>query len=302
MITRPLNDTLYIIKSINEGREFNAFSSLGLNSKINLNQIPGATFIAKVMGISAMKNNNYESSILTESFDKSFDFQKNTVANVLDLHYILTESISMAVANSISSLSVLSENNDPLFSENGMDNIKDTLTEGVIVMRDALENVFSGISALNKKARAMFSDLLGEDNIYAELIPNAIMGANTLLSIDKIVKYKDSNMKAITEATNSFNASSRADDILYSVLSLQENLIKMFNVESKFNRELLNIFNENNTNFTSDVSNYIATSLDQIAIPLMESDLNSNDLSNAYNTAITSISALYDQYIQDCVA
>ena len=109
-ILKDLKNTLYIMKSINEGNEFNALSSLGLNSKINLNNIPNATLVSKIMGISALKNVNYENGILTESFDKSFDSQKNNMSTLLDLHYIVTESVSMAVANSISSLSILSEN------------------------------------------------------------------------------------------------------------------------------------------------------------------------------------------------
>ena len=71
-----------------------------------------------------------------------------------------------------------------------------------------------------------------DGNIYTDLISNANVGANTLYSIDKIVKYKTDNMKSINESTNSFDALTRADDILHSALTLEENLIKMFNVES----------------------------------------------------------------------
>ena len=302
---KDLKNTLYIMKSINEGNEFNALSSLGLNSKINLNNIPNATLVSKIMGISALKNVNYENGILTESFDKSFDSQKNNMSTLLDLHYIVTESVSMAVANSISSLSILSENVEGEAVIDNMDNVNDTLTEGVIVMRDALENVFTGVAALNKKARKLFGELLGEDNIYTDLISNAIVGANTLYSIDKIVKYKTDNMKSINESTNSFDALTRADDILHSALTLEENLIKMFNVESKFNREMLTAFNEDNTNLASDVSNYFDVAIQNIAIPIAEGQIDisdSSELTNAYNTAITNISALYDQYILDCVS
>ena len=301
-------NTLYIMKSINEGNDFGAISSLGFNSKMNFNNIPNASFISKVMGIGAVNNNNFQNEILTESYDKSFESQKNTVASALNLHYTLNEAISYAVANSISSLVALSEDTNTdsnALSTDGIENIKNTLTEGVIVMRDALENVFSGIEALNKKARSVFGELLGESNIYTDLIANAIVGANTLYSLDKIVKFKNENMQNIDESTNNYNIDTRADDILYASLTLEENTIKLSNGASKFNRDIVNVISEDNTNLALDVSNYIGMAIQNVAIPISEGiiDINSsNELIEAYNTAVTGISALYDQYIQDCVA
>ena len=55
----------------------------------------------------------------------------------------------------------------------------------------------------------------------------------------------------------------------------------------------------------ADISDYFNIAIQNIAIPIAEGQIDisdSSELTNAYNTAITNISALYDQYILDCVS
>ena len=74
----------------------------------------------------------------------------------------------------------------------------------------------------------------------------------------------------------------------------------MFIKLQKFNKEASNVFTLSNPTLFKNTTEYIDTALKAIALPISENKIHLNkDMESTFNFAIDSISALYDQYMQD---
>ena len=301
-LVQPLDKTVKIMVAVNEGKESEALSALGLNSKSDLGA--NELFLNKICGLSSIYENTYPGGLLATPDTKKTSI-KDIASVSMDINYALAESVSMVSASSVSSFGLLCEDNGstPLFNDTEMKNIEFGLTEGLSVIKDALTNVFTGIATLNKKARKIFGDILDENNIYATLIPNAISGANILFNISKLNKYTSSNKTNLNESMNVANVTTKfsPDTMLFGVLNLQENLINTYRDIAKFDTDVACSLNEDNSEMLKTVKDYIDGALKCIAVPICEGKmgLKNEELKSAFNFAITNISALYDQYLQD---
>lgn len=286
--------------AINEGNESAALSFFGVTKSNNLlsNQY---SFLDKVSGISCVAENSFTGGLLTTP--DSADIKTRTIVNeAMGIGYGLVESISFIATNSLSAISALSEDisSDAILNSKGINNIRSNFTEGVSVMKDALSEVFSGITRIAVNARKTFNEILGENSLYSNLITNAVAGASLLYNIDHINKFTTTNHNIISEAFNTNDIFNRSDNVLFGTLDLQENSIDMFIKLQKFNKEASNVFTLSNPTLFRNTTDYIDTSLKAIALPISEGNIHLNkDMYNTFNFAIDSISALYDQYIQD---
>lgn len=295
-LVQSLNIVFNTITLVNENKDTEAASNLGIKIKKSYS----GSFLDKVTELSESKA--HTGGLIVTPDSKSINL-KELLSKEMDLSYTLTESISMLAANSISILSTLSEDisgSNALLDSNQMLNVRNTLTEGCVTVKDALINVFSNSTNLVKAIKKSFTDILGESSIYTNLITNAVIGANMLYNINKISSFTNDNIEYINESMNTSDVYNRADNILFSTLDLQENLAKTYIEMYKFDNGMSTML-ENNDNILKDISDYISLAIDKVAKPIAENKipLKSNILIESYNIAVESIAALYDQYIQD---
>lgn len=302
-LIQPINNIIRTMLAINEGNESAALSYFGVTKSNNLisNQY---SFLDKVCGVGCVAENNSNSFVggLLTTPD-SADIKTRTIINeAMGISYGLVESISFIATNSLSAISALSEDvsTDAILDSNGINNIRSNFTEGVSVMKDALSEVFSGVTRIAVNARKSFNEILGENSLYSNLITNAVAGASLLYNIDHINKFVNNSHNIISEASNTNNIFNRSDNVLFGTLDLQENSIDMFIKLQKFNKEASNVFTLSNPTLFKNTTEYIDTALKAIALPISEGKIHLNeDMTNTFNFAINSISALYDQYMQD---
>ena len=300
-IVQSLTKTLETVSLINENRDNEAVASLGLKAKSKF----AGSFLERVAQVaSTLSENRIHTGGLMVTPDSKSINTKNIVNENMNISYVLTESMSMIAANSISMISTLSEDvagTNAILNSDQMNNIKTTLLEGCDTSKDALIKVFANSTDLAKNAKRTFSKILGESSVYNDLMTNALLGANLLYTVNKVNSYTDENAHAISEAMNVSDMVNRCDDVLFGTLDLQENLIKTYMDMYTFDKNISNMLNENNSNVLSDVSDYISMSIEKVAKPLAykQVTLKSDVLAEAANVAIESIVSLYDQYAQD---
>ena len=190
-----------------------------------------------------------------------------------------------------------------------MNNVTGAFNDGLTTMKDSLIDLFADTTKLYLKTRdAILKELDNTGKIsYASIVANAVTGAGILFGIKCINGYKNENSDAIEESLDSTNMLNRIDDITFSTLDLQENLIKAYNKLKGINNSMIKILEGNaDCQMIKDILNdsdlfgaasaFIYSSVKTSSDP---SDLHSEELSKAFDIGISAVAALYDEYIQD---
>ena len=315
-LIQPLDKTLDIIIAINSGNESEAASQLGMTCS---GSAEGDSFLAKVVAVAGNANSYHNGGVLVTPDTKSITCKELT-SDALELSYALTESVSMIVANSITAIQSISEdttlpdetsddgnNNAPLNSDM-MNNIKDNMKDGLITIKDALVDVFANTAKLNLKATEMFKKALmdggSSKELYVSLVGNAVTASGMLYGINKINEYKNNNSGNLSEAMNTTNVIHRADDILFSTLNLQENLIDLYtnlnslNIKAAALIESVEMPSTDSGDPLANASEFISVAIEKVAKPLASASL-SNELGATFEKAVIAIASLYDEYLQD---
>ena len=300
MLVQPLNKVLNTIKLINEGKDLDAIASLGLKYKKD-RKLQGS-FLERALELSTTLNesNSHSGGVLVTPDSKVFN-SKDLLSENMDVNYMLTEDVSMLTANSISSMTLLTEGYDSIIDNNGFNNIRKTLKEGLGIMEESLTNVFNTTSNIIKKSFSVLNES-SSNSKYSKLIDNAFIGANTLVNIKKAKDFTDNNTKLISEAHTTYNIKNDPDTVLYGTLDLQEKLIRSFMDLNKFNNSFITRLNESKD--INDINDYMIGAIEQVVTPLSEGTITfkTNTFNKSINNSIEAIVSLYDEYIQDYVA
>lgn len=323
-LIQPIDKTLEIISMINAGNEREAANACGINCDSN---VKGDSFLDKVVTVASLIENDRPSNnggILVTPDTKTIS-NKEIVADALELPYALAESVSMIVANSISALSTLSEDSeitsedeetgesDAPLSSDEMDNIKHNMTTGLVAVKDALIDVFANTSKIHIKVCDMMKKALSENGsskeLYVSLTGNAISGAGIIYAISKMNEFSNENSDNIAEALDTSNVFMRADNILFSTLNLEENLIKLYLNMRKFNNGVVNILessempSSDSATSLASASEFLTIAVDQIAKDILENNngayASSDEVKNTFEKGVACIAALYDEFLQD---
>ena len=286
------------IKLINEGKDIEAISSLGL--KVKKDRKLQGSFLEKAIQLSnsLSESNSHSGGILVTPDTKVLN-SRELLSENLNINYLLTEDVSAITANTISSISLLTEDN-AIIDINGYFNIRNTLKEGLGVLEESLTNVYRTTSNIIKKSLNLLNESLVNTK-YNRLIGNTIISTNTLVNLKKAKEFADNNVKALAESHRTEYIKNDPDTVLFGTLDLQENLINTYMDNTKVNNAILTKLSDSKD--ISDLSEYITTIIDQIAIPISEGSisLSTDSLINSFNRSIESIASLYDEYIQDYV-
>ena len=307
-LVQPLNKILSVVQLINEGKDIDAISSLSL--KANDKNYSGSLFDRMLQLSEAIGEGQVHSGALLVSQDAKMDSVKDILSEDMQLGYNLAQDISFIVANSVSEISSLTEmkNSDGkvIIEEANMKNVKDTMTDGLIVMRDALSEVFSSAAKMAKKASEVLSEAFANDkNDYATLMSNAIAGANMLVTISKLNSYAQNNAKLLAESANTdIDILNNSDNVLFNTLDLQESFINTCIGMKRFNEAFTARLSNKEDSAMQDLSEYLATAIERIAMPICEGKIaiKNSEIANAYNRAMLDVAALYDEYLQDYIS
>lgn len=332
-LVQDLNKTIEAMIAINNGDDQKAASIVGLTCNT---EVVGDSFLERVAQVAGNGDMGEHTGGLLVTPDSKTINSKELVADAMELPYALAESVTLIVAKNLAVLSRLNEaedepmddiDEDDLGGEEGegeeqssgvkigdeeMDNIKDTMDEGLYVIKETLIDIFANTAKLNISAQHLFTSALQNPDAKARYIPlvaNAITGAGILYAIDKICEYRDSNRDDIQEAIDPYNALNVhqfADRILCSTLNLEESLINTYANMATFNNRVIAMLEgvemPSGRDSLGDASEFLSVAVEQIASPLSNMDLDSVDVSTVFDKAIEALASLYDEYLQDsCV-
>lgn len=304
------------ILACNAGDEAKAASIVGLQCE---GSPEGGSFLERVANVAG--TGSHSGGLLVSPDSKGITC-KDLVSDAMELPYSLTESITLIAANTLSAFAKLSEDNENIspeddemsednitLSKDGEENIKDVVDEGLSAIKESLIDIFSNTAKLNIRAEQMFASAIQNSDakdLYCGLVAKAVTGAGILCAVDKIMEYKNTNAKNIAEAVdqyNVFNISRAPDVLLESTLDLQESLINFHTQYLRLTNGLIDLCESvdipSGTNSLSEISDFLNDVVDQIAKPLSESDIDSGEVSSAFDKALVAIAALYDEYLQD---
>ena len=318
-LIQPLNKTIEVINAINAGNDTEAASMLGLNC--NRESSSGGSFLERVTEVAA-SGESHNGGVLVTPETKTIS-NKELVADALELPYAVAESISILVGNAITALSTLAEedefaepdeegnvDSEPPIDNEGVENIKNTMTDGLNVAQDALVDVFATTAKLNIKARELFKSAMESNgsskDLYVSLVGNAVTGAGILYAISKISDFSNDNAENVEESMDATNVMQRADDILFATLNLQENLIDLCIQMNKFNNNVINLLEEAiempdvSSGTLEDASEFISMAIEKIATPVSDNEgMLKGEIKSTFDKAVSCVAALYDEYIQD---
>lgn len=327
-----VNKAVDVMKYINNNQESKAAQILGIACKGAVTGDANDTpcILSRVCDI-AKKNLplHTNNSVLVDASSKTIN-SRDIVDSAMDLMYTLTESVSLCVANTINTLSILSEEDNEevraalimqsdkdgsdtvrgaiIDSDKGIDNLKGAYKDGIITSKDALIDLFAETTKLHLTIKDKVKDRIGGDSskiAYVDLISNAISGAGILYALFKLQNFNDASKNDINECINSANVINRADDIMYSALSLQENMIKLYRDLKGLNSTVVRILETaepiqdlgNSGDPIIDGCSFLTTAINTCAREL--SNLSSSNMIEKYNLAMSAIAALYDEYLLD---
>ena len=292
-----INKTLDVIRAINENNDQSAASILGLQIK----KPTSGSFLERICNVASAVSESHNGGLLVTPDEKNIS-SKSIVSEIFGLSSDLCESVAMISTNTAASISSLSESNvlntNPILPNMAIEGIKDTFVDGLTVSKDALSENFYSTVNLVKTTRNLVSALLENcyKKNYINLVTNAVIGANALCALDKISEYKYQFNDIITEAMSTYDIENRADTVLFDTLDLQEGLFDLYFGMFKFNNAMIKSFNEN----TSSIKDFISIPLEKVVRPLTESNsLSGNRMNSLFERSLTSIAALYDEYLQD---
>lgn len=296
-----VSKTLGVLRAVNEGKDQIAASMLGLK----LNKQTSGSFLERVCSMAAAISESHNGGILVTPDEKRIS-TKALVGDIFNVATDLNESLAVLSTNTVASLSSLCESclatDINALTEDAMDGVKDTFIDGLTASKDALSETFGSTVALVKNARGIFSSLLEncQKKSYIDLLTNAVVGASALCTIDKISEYSDNNAYLVAEAMNAYNVAERADTIMFDTLDLQEGMFDLFFGMHQFNKAMIKSFSENN----NSICDFLSIPLEKIVAPISENKecLRGKGIKNLFDKSVTSIAALYDEYLQDACA
>ena len=321
-LINPIDKTLTILELITDNQESKAAAEVGLTCDNTDTALANTPYLLnKVCELANRNYNMHDSGVLVDSASKHLD-SKELVSSALDICYSVNESVSLLVTNAINSLSCLTEDTEemraavvvsgddsdgPMIDPNeGMDNIKNSYTDGLMTAKDALIDIFADTAKLHNSVRALIRSKIGDSGKleYVDLVGNAVTGAGMMYAICGMSKFKDSINDDVNECTNSVNVLHRADNILFASLSLQESLINFYIGMKRFNKDVINLFegvaNEDTTGDPfADANGFFKTALDSCVKDTK--NLGSAALSKQLELGVEAVAALYDEYLQDYV-
>ena len=312
-LIQPLSTVLNTIRLVNEGKESEALSYLGINNNSSFSNNSNITgsFLDRAIKLSYFLSeqvnniNDIHSGGLLVTPDAKTINSPSILSENMDLIYSLAESTSYIAANGTSAIYSLSEGYDSILTEDGADNIRNTVKEGLDLIKESVTNSFNSLFNMSKNEFKIIHESI-ESTKYINLINNALAGTNMLITVNKLKSFTNDNARIINESLNVNSIRSNSDDVLFGVLDLQESLIN-FNVDmNKFNNSLTTRLKNNdqfdNTNI-KELSELMSGAIDRIAIPISEGkiELRTPELKDAFDNSIISIASLYDEYLQDFV-
>lgn len=302
------NKALDVIKLINDGKDSEAVDMLGLTcaTQPSNSETP---ILRKVCEVAAKSDKSAHSGgILVSPEDKMIQ-SRDIVNQALELSYMLTESTSMIAANAMTTMSSLLEGDNPILNEKHYKALREEVTTGLVVAKDALIDLFANTAKLHMKTRDAVKNCLDENGssktLYVSLAGNAVTAAGMIYAVAKLNDFKGKNDDNIQEAIMTANIDTRCDDVLFAVLGLQENLIETYKKLSTFIGDFAGVMENEEFEFGStedpivSASGFIKTAIDSYATDFVNESLSNSELNDAFNMALASIGALYDEYLQD---
>lgn len=296
--------TARIIALVNEGKENQAASSLGLTVS---GKIPGATSLLERFSNAAWLSRRTHNGGLLVTPEEKNGSPRMILESLFNAETDLNESINMLAVNTMSAMSTLSENgmgivNNTVISENTINGVKDTFMDGMTLVSDSISDAFNSTINLNIAAGNAFSEALeGAPKFsYSNLLKKAFAGTTALMSLSKILDFAENNQRLVSESMNTHDIFANSDTAMFSSLDLQENASDLFYNMTKFSRQAADLIQENKNNIDSLFIGSIA----KVALPITENNytFNSMSLKSLFENSLCSVAALYDEYLQDICA
>ena len=326
-----VNKAIEAFKLINSNQESKAAELLGIECNMETGAASEKPCILSRVCEIAKKNLplHADKGVIVDPSSKSKS-SRDIVNVAMDLMYALTESVSLCVANTINTLSILSEEDNEevraallmqstsddnagdtvsgaIINTDGAQKIKSAYIDGLTTSKDALVDLFADTTKLHLMVRDKVAECIGADgkSAYVDLVSNSITGAGILFGLTKMKEFNEDNKDNLDECTNGTDVINRADDIMFATLSLQENMISFYRSYKEFNNHVVKLFETtepdeelgNSGDPMVDGCAFLTTAIDHCAPDL--ANLTSNDMIDKYNVAMEVIGALYDEYLQD---